>query len=74
MRKLRVAKPQDFSAIYSLSSALAYTPMPAEIARDQLLRLLESDSNKIWLVEVDKKIVAWIHVFIARRVASLSFC
>ena len=74
MTNIRLAKLEDCGAINMLSSSLGYQPLSADEALHNLRALLDSDIDKVWVAVADDHIVAWIHVFIARRIASAPFC
>jgi len=57
----------------ALSVSLGYAPVSDEVAQDRLQELLSSSSDRVWVIEDDAQICAWMHAFIAYRVASPSF-
>jgi len=69
----RDATLADASAINSVSRALGYTPLSDTEAQAQLEALMASPDDRVYVAEVDQRVVGWVHVFRARRVASLPF-
>lgn len=70
---LRQAKIEDANAINLLSDSLGYLPGDDEEFASRLEKLLDSDTNEVWVFEKENRVVGWLHVFLANRVASASF-
>ena len=71
--QLRKAEIVDAIEINKLSDSLAYSPASNEVATKRLQSLLQSESDEIWLCLKADKIVGWMHIFLARRLASATF-
>jgi len=72
MANIRSATLNDSIAINDLSFHLGYGVVDHEIAVKRLQHLLESTNDDVWVYEKDK-LLGWIHVFKAHRVASATF-
>lgn len=74
MIKIRTALPEKPKTILSLSSSLGYPPSPDKMAQQVFRVLLKSATDQVWVAQEDDQLIAWIDVFIARRVASAPLC
>lgn len=71
--RVREAGVADSAAIAQLSAALGYESQPAAVARDRLEKVLLCEHDVVWLCEGEGEALGWLHVFLARRVASADF-
>ncbi|WP_261816875.1 GNAT family N-acetyltransferase [Vibrio gallicus] len=67
------ARLSDAAAINLLSSHLGYTPLSSQDAIKKLSALLASPTDEIYVAKIEQKIVGWLHLFYARRLASPDF-
>ena len=70
---IREANLDDSYVINELSHHLEYEPVSNETAFGRLKTVLESGTEKIWVLDRDHITRGWIHVFVSHRVASPSF-
>ena len=70
---IRAAKLSDAGSINALSAHFGYTRTSPKITRVRLKQLIDSHSDWVWVAEHASKIIGWIHVFTAQRLASESF-
>ncbi len=70
---IRAAALNDADSINQLSTHLGYARASPQIARARLKRLIESHTDRVWVAENASKIIGWIHVFTAQRLASETF-
>jgi len=70
---IRDAKPADMPAINRLSAELGYALAPQDVAGQRVADILGSEVDHLWVFEADNHIKGWIHLFVARRVASPPF-
>lgn len=70
---IREAIIADFYLIDRLSKFLGYKKTTEEFALKRFESILKSNNDVVWVFEREKKILGWIHVFTAYRVASSSF-
>lgn len=73
MQRIREAALTDATAINSLSTELGYLSTPDNIAENRLANILSSNSDKVWVFEIDSEIKGWLHAFLTARVASEAF-
>lgn len=73
MQIVREADQSDSDVINELSHHLGYEFVSSDVAFTRLKTVLESNTEKIWVLETEGVVRGWIHVFIAHRVASPSF-
>jgi N-acetylglutamate synthase-like GNAT family acetyltransferase len=71
--QLRKAALADSLAINSLSEPLGYAPASNAEFVERLERLLQSETDQIWVCVKAEKVVGWMHIFLAHRLASASF-
>lgn len=70
MMTVREAVIGDAPAINELSRCLGYAALNEDVLMLNFGHILAASSDKLWVCEQEKKIVGWIHVFSAYRVAS----
>jgi len=70
---VRIASPGDYKLLHSLADELGYKPLEEDEVCNRLRILIESDRDRVWVLEDQGLIKGWIHVFIAHRLASKSF-
>jgi GNAT superfamily N-acetyltransferase len=70
---LRKAKLSDWSGIHNVANHLGYTKLTEIEIQRQIDPLIRSDEQLILVCEQNDQVYGWIHVLIARRVASLPF-
>ena len=69
-RDIRLSTPDDAERVAALSTQLGY-PATAEKVRGRLADLLSDSNHAILVAEVtDSQVVAWIHVFKRKTIAS----
>ena len=73
MQIVREAVPQDSNVINELSHHLGYEPVSSKIALTRLKTILESNTEKVWVLETEGIVRGWVHIFVAHRIASPSF-
>lgn len=73
MYSIRAATPLDADGIRAVSSYLGYDEVSTEESKTKLDQLLFSTVDTLYVVESDQVIVAWLHLFLARRLASPDF-
>lgn len=71
--KIRAAVESDSKEINEVSTFLGYSKLSAEQAHNNLNFLINSVADNVYVAEVNGKIVGWIHVFYAAKLASDSF-
>ena len=69
----RLAVIDDAEEINSVSTHLGYQRLSENQASEKLLSLLNSEADQIFVAELKGKIIGWIHLFYARRLASNDF-
>ncbi|ALO42697.1 GNAT family N-acetyltransferase [Pseudoalteromonas phenolica] len=69
----RLAVIDDAEEINSVSIHLGYQRLSGNQASEKLQSLLESEADQIFVAELKGKIIGWIHLFYARRLASNDF-
>ena len=62
----------DITAIHELSHHLV-TVVPKEVMLSQLRSIINSDTDRAWVIEVDGKVRGWGHAAIERRIPNRSF-
>ena len=70
MMTVREAVIGDAPAINELSRCLGYAALNEDVLMLNFGLILAASSDKLWVCEQEKKIVGWIQVFSAYRVAS----
>jgi len=70
---IRPAINSDAIGINDISNYLGYSELSDIEAKDKLFQLLDSNDNQIFVVEVNGRVIAWLHLFLARRLASEDF-
>lgn len=70
---IRAAQASDSQEIALVSEHLGYTSLSPEESHANLIALLDSPVDKVFVAQIGGRIVGWIHVFFARRLASNSF-
>lgn len=73
MKHIRPAQIDDLEAISNLSEYLGYTTMLLDIARENLLIIINSNQHHLAIYQAGDQTLGWIHDFVAHRVASLTF-
>lgn len=73
MPEIREASIEDSDQINKVSEHLGYKPLSNEEAKAQLLEIIESASDYVWVYAEGKKIQGWLHLFISERLASPRF-
>jgi len=73
MPNIRAARASDSHSINQLSQLFGYPQDPDELASVRLNQLIDSDSDKVWVFEQHNQVLGWIHLFIAKRLASANF-
>jgi N-acetylglutamate synthase-like GNAT family acetyltransferase len=71
--QIRKAVTADTLVISSLSESLGYSPVSKEESVERLQRLLQSEIDQVWVCVKAEKIVGWMHIFLAHRLASAPF-
>ena len=70
---IRAAKNADALPINEVSQHLGYSQLSDDEAYEKLEFLIKSSQNHVHIAEVDGRIVGWIHIFYASKLASESF-
>ncbi len=70
---IREASIEDVDEINRVSAFLGYTRMSKAESKKCVQDLLDSNTDVIWVCEENARIVGWIHVFVALRLASHQF-
>ncbi|QPB83729.1 GNAT family N-acetyltransferase [Pseudoalteromonas rubra] len=70
---IRDALASDSQEIAQVSEHLGYINLSPEESHANLIALLDSPVDKVFVAQLSTRIVGWIHVFFARRLASNSF-
>jgi N-acetylglutamate synthase-like GNAT family acetyltransferase len=73
MTRIRGASIGDIEGISLVSSFLGYPPSSIEESRKRLEDILASESDFVWVYEDNGKIMGWLHLFLAIRLASPKF-
>ncbi len=73
MPNIREASIEDVGEINRVSAFLGYSPMSRAESKKCVQDLLDSNTDVIWVCEDNARIVGWIHVFVALRLASHPF-
>ena len=71
--QIRAAVESDASGVNEVSIFLGYRELPEPQAHENLNFLINSTVDNVYVSEVDGKIVGWVHVFYAPKLASESF-
>lgn len=69
----RLAVIDDAEEINSVSTYLGYQKLSEKQTSEKLLSLLDSEADLIFVAELKGKIIGWVHLFYARRLASNDF-
>jgi len=69
---IRKAVRADAVAINAISKELGYEELTKEIADDRIKRILESETDDVYVFD-EGQIKGWIHIFVANRIASPPF-
>ena len=70
---IRSARASDSYSISQLSLLFGYPQESGDLASVRLNELINSDSDKVWVFEQHKQVLGWIHLFVAKRLASATF-
>jgi len=70
---IRLASVSDALYINNVSKHLGYSELSANETLSKLQELLNTTHNKIYVAELDGKVVGWLHIFYAHRLASDNF-
>jgi len=70
---IRLALASDAAAISVVSKHLGYAELSDSETKEKLSQLILSITDEVYVVESIGRIVAWLHVFHARRLASEDF-
>jgi len=70
---IRSAIESDATGVNNISKYLGYSELSDIEAKHKLLQLLHSNDNEVFVVEVNGRVIAWLHLFLARRLASEDF-
>ncbi len=73
MSEIREASIGDIESINIVSSYLGYETSSRDESRKRLEDILTSKCDFVWVYLENNKIVAWLHLFIALRLASPKF-
>lgn len=75
MYSIREANISDSVQINAVSVylGLGYNELSTELAKFKLNQLLESPHDHIYVIECKQVVVGYLHIFLARRMASLDF-
>jgi len=69
---IRFAKPADFSFIATLSIQLGYQSSTDDIEK-RMKKISTMHDHTVFIAAFEKKIIGWIHIFIAYRVETDAF-
>jgi hypothetical protein len=70
---IRLAKLSDSANIHVLSQHLGYQDEGVSVAEQRLKALLSSNHDRVYVAQLNGKLVGWLHCFYAQRLASESF-
>jgi len=73
MPSIRAARASDSHSINQLSLLFGYPQESDDLASVRLNELINSDSDNVWVFEQDNQVLGWIHLFVAKRLASATF-
>jgi GNAT superfamily N-acetyltransferase len=73
MYSIRLASIEDCAGINSVSKYLGYTEVSIDECNDKLQHLLRSETDEIYVAVCKGVIIGWLHLFLARRIASPDF-
>jgi len=73
MPSIRAARASDSHSINQLSLLFGYPQESGDLASVRLNELINSDCDKVWIFEQHNQVLGWIHLFIAKRLASANF-
>ena len=70
---IRPAFEDDAKSINEVSRHLGYPQLSDTEVEDKLLQLIHSTTDEVYLAESKGVVVGWLHLFLARRLASANF-
>ncbi|MDO6709021.1 GNAT family N-acetyltransferase [Photobacterium sp. 1_MG-2023] len=70
---IRTASESDVLGINEVSKYLGYAELSSSESLSKLQELLNSAQDQVYVAESDGRILGWLHLFYARRLASESF-
>ena len=70
---IRPAFESDAKSINEVSRHLGYPQLSDTEVEDKLLQLIHSTTDEVYLAESKGAVVGWLHLFLARRLASANF-
>ncbi|BCL70654.1 hypothetical protein TUMSATVNIG1_26180 [Vibrio nigripulchritudo] len=70
---IRLAKLSDSANIHALSQYLGYLDEGISVAEQRLKALLSSSHDRVYVAQLNGRLVGWLHCFYAQRLASESF-
>lgn len=70
---IRPAFQSDAKSINEVSRHLGYAELLDAEVEDKLLQLIHSTTDEVYLAESKGAVVGWLHLFLARRLASANF-
>ncbi|NQY22994.1 MAG: GNAT family N-acetyltransferase [Campylobacteraceae bacterium] len=73
MYEIRSATPLDFEGINFVSAHLGYKNLSNDESKRKLDQLFNSETDFVYVAESKGIIIAWLHLFLARRLASNDF-
>jgi len=74
MKKIiRLASESDALDINTVSKHLGYSELSAKESLLKLQELLKSTQDMIYVAEVNGRVIGWLHIFYAHRLASENF-
>jgi len=73
MPNIRAARASDSHPINQLSLLFGYPQTSGDLTSVRLNELINSDSDKVWVFEQHNQVLGWIHLFVAKRLASATF-
>lgn len=73
MEEIRQAEIEDYKAISEVSEGLGYMAVSQIIAEQRVAAIIRSDHDYLCVYEINNRIIGWLHMFNAMRVASAPF-
>ena len=70
---IRQAVESDAKSINEISRHLGYAKLTDAEATEKLRQLIHSTTDEVYLAESKGVVVGWLHLFLARRLASANF-
>jgi len=70
---VRLASESDALDINHVSKHLGYSELTADESLLKLQELLNTTHNKVYVAELNGRVVGWLHIFYAHRLASDNF-